>query len=144
MLPVVLTGILFLFAGVSKLFMMTPSGFAENMVMPVFGVGMGLALLLSWLVIIFDVLGGIALLAGCKFPKMAFKWLVWGLVIIMIASVLFVHAKNADFMSMLKDLIIASILVGVLPKKHCSEGMCKTEEKKCDGGKCCEDGTCKA
>ncbi|MCA9352733.1 DoxX family protein [Patescibacteria group bacterium] len=143
-----LTGILFLFTGLSKLFTMTPSGFAENMLVPVFGIGMGFALFLAWVVIVFEVLGGVALVSGCKFPKKFYTWLVWGLVVIMLVAVLFVHAPNKDFLNLLKDLIIASVLVsavkGCCKKKYCTDGSCKgCKGGKCEGGKCCEDGTCK-
>ena len=151
MLPGIAVGILFVYAGLSKLFLMTSAGFAENMIMPIFGTSMGLALVFAWLLIIVEVLGGVALLMRCKFPKMAYKWLVWGLIIIMVVAMLFVHLAGQDFMSLLKDLVITTVLISMLPKcgtKKCHSGTCNEggacEGKKCDGGKCCEDGTCKA
>jgi uncharacterized membrane protein YphA (DoxX/SURF4 family) len=129
----IVVGILFLFSGLMKLFVMTPTGFAENMLVPVLGVGAGLALLLSWLIVIVETLGGIALLLKCKVPSKIFKTLMIGLAIILVVAIIFVHLMGQDFMGALKDLVILSVIIPMVC--HCSKG-CHCSSKKCDKGVC--------
>ena len=81
-------GLLFIFPGIMKL--MNP-GMIIGMLG---GMGFPLPMVLGWLVIIAEVLGGIALLAGYKV-----KYVVWPLVVILVVATVAVYlpdlAKNA-------------------------------------------------
>jgi len=124
--PAIVVGILFTVSGLMKLFMMTPEGFAQNMLVPVLGVSAGLALILSWLIIIVEVLGGIALLTKCKCSHGLYKVLVAGLIIILSMAIIFAHLMGQDYMSALKDLVIIAVLISSV--SSCCGGTCEMKK----------------
>lgn len=142
-LPQMLLGILFVVAGFMKLFIMKPEMFAGMIEMHFGMIGLvgGFAVAAAWIIAIAELLGGLALLL-CKFvPAILKKVLISILIVVMIGAIVFIHVKNGDLMSALKDLILLSILVAVC-KQSCGE-MKACDMKKCADKKCA-DGTCKA
>ena len=135
-------GILFLVAGIMKLFVMGPGAFA-GMLSGLLGLSSGLALVAAWLVALVELVGGAAILAACKFPcKKTYKILVSLLIAIIVVAILSVDIFGANFdaMSLLKHLVILGVLIDICPcLKACAGGKCHSEKKECSD---CKAGTC--
>ena len=133
-LPRITTAILFLFAGLSKLFVMTPVVFATGMITPNFGFTGGFALVVAWLVILGEIVGGLSLLVGKMIPAKLYRTFIRVLMLILLGAIIFVHGRNGDVMGVLKNLVILSVLISLCHTKPiCPMGL---TGHKCDGDTC--------
>lgn len=142
-LPQILLGLLFVVAGVVKLFVISPANFAGMIEMSfgMIGLAGGLALAAAWVVAIIEVLGGLALILSKLIPVKITKILISLLIIVMAAAIIFVHVRGGDLMSALKDLVLLSLLVAVCKSPCCLKKACS--KKKCEK-ETCTDGACEA
>ncbi len=148
-LPVMAVGLLFAVAGLLKLFIMTPAGFAGMLEMAL-GFGSGLALFSAWLVAIFETLGGLAILFSKKLKcKKTYKALVSILILIMVVAIVSVDllGESFDIIGLLKNLVVLAVLVKLA--LCCKMGRCgagddkyKTEDSTSKLCTSCEAGTC--
>ncbi len=138
---VVAVGLLFLVAGIMKLFVMGPSGFAAGL-QTMLGLGSGLALVAAWVVTLVELIGGAAILLGCKFPcAKTYKVFVSLLIAVMVVVIVGVDLLGEfNPMDALKHLVILGVLVDICSRmKKCGANTCKTEKESCDA---CTAGTC--
>lgn len=137
---VVAVGLLFFVAGIMKLFVTGPSGFAGGLE-SMLGFGSGLALVAAWVVTLVELIGGAALLLGSKFPcAKTYKILVWLLIIVMLVIIIGVNLLGGEFMDALKHLVILGVLVDVCARiKKYTGKKCDSEKKSCED---CGTGTC--
>lgn len=143
-LPRIVVGILFTVSGFSKLFMIGAAGFATMAITPVFGITGILALVVAWLVIIGEILGGLVLLAGKFIPTKIYQMLISVLIVIMLGATIFIYGRAGDIMGVLTHLVIISVLFNIsMTSPVCPIGITgkKCSECKCEDGKC-TDGTC--
>ena len=133
-LPRITAGLLFLVAGISKIATMGVAGFAAGAIVPNFGITGGLALFVAWLVIIGEIAGGAALLAGKLIPTKIYKGLISVLIVIMLGAILMVHLRHGDIIGALMGLVILAVLKSVcMTAPICPMGI---TGKKCDSGTC--------
>ena len=114
-------GILFIYTGITKLFFSTPSGVSQFLG----SLGFPLPILFAWILILAELLGGIALVIGFKA-----KWASALLGIVIIVAILTVQIKalaGQNAIQFFKDLTILTSLIAVyilgpgccsLDKKH--------------------------
>ena len=136
-IPIFFVGALFAVTGILKLFIMGPTMFAEYL-QTMLGFGSGVAIVSAWVIGIVELAGGLALMAGEKFPaKKTKKLLVSILILIITVAIVFVDifGANFDIMNLMQNLLILAVLMSATG--CCSDGPCK--KKAC--GKC-TDGTC--
>jgi uncharacterized membrane protein YphA (DoxX/SURF4 family) len=143
-LPYISLGLLFVFAGIMKLFIISPAAFAGmiEMYFGMIGLVGGVAVFVAWLIAIAELLGGVCLLFWKFVPRMISKTLIIILALVMFGAIVFVHVRGGDLMSALKDLVLFTLLVSVL-KTHCC-GMTKAEKESCCTDETCTDESCKA
>ncbi len=116
---------------------MGPTMFAEYL-QTMLGFGSGVAIVSAWVIGIVELAGGLALMAGEKFPaKKTKKLLVSILILIITLAIVFVDifGANFDIMTLMKNLLILAVLISTT--ECCSAECC--EEKSCEK---CSDGTC--
>ena len=100
-------GILFIYTGIAKLFFSTPSGVSQFLG----GLGFPLPILFAWILILAELLGGIALVIGFKA-----KWASALLGIVIIVAILTVQIKalaGQNAIQFFKDLTILTSLIAV-------------------------------
>lgn len=132
-LPAMAVGILFLVAGLMKLFFMTPAGFSR-MLQQALGFGPQLAMIAAWLVSIIETLGGIAILIRKCLPcSKIYKVFFGALIVIIIVAIIFINlgSRPVDIMGLLNNLVILSVLVSLFGccNRACStSGTCDSKE----------------
>lgn len=94
---------LFLFTGISKL--MNPSGIAGMLA----GLGFPASTALGWIVLLSEVVFGLALLVGWKT-----KYAVWPLIIILAVATIFVSVPSGNWVNVLFHLVGAAALLSLL------------------------------
>ncbi len=116
---------LFIVPGIIKL--MDPSAFQAEL-----GGMLGLtglvALIVVWIVIVFEVLGSVFILAGPFVPRSIYKISLLGILVISIVALVEVHIPSGDMMKILfqsfATLVVASLCM-TKPICYLKEGSCK-------------------
>lgn len=131
-------GLLFLLPGIDK-FRMGAEGFSGMLEM-MLGMTGGMAVTAAWLVILFEILGGLALILGKMVPKNVYRVSVLGLLVISVVALLGVHLPTAmgewggmNTVMLMFQLLATLGLVGLWYTKPmcpcgmtgCTDGQCK-------------------
>ena len=143
-LPYISLGLLFVFAGIMKLFIISPAAFAGmiEMYFGMIGLVGGVAVFVAWVIALAELLGGVCLLFWKFIPRMISKTLIIILALVMFGAIVFVHIRGGDLMSALKDLVLFTLLVSIVKTHGCAM---KTSEKECHGtDEKCTDESCTA
>ena len=122
------TGLLFLLPGVMKF--MDGAMFKEMMLQGTLGLSGSMVEVAYWLVVIFEVLGGVAILLGSFIPGAIYKVSVVGLTIVSLVALLAVHIPNGfagmGLVTVLFQLLATLSLVALyVTKPVCPFGTCK-------------------
>ena len=128
-------GLFFALFGAMKLFAMGPSAFQAEIIEGGVGLSGFAALAATWLVIAFELVGGIIILLGkIVKPQIAYRVSLLGLTVITVVSFLTVHSPDA--MQFLWHGMLFLVLLGLIyspPMCPCGITGCKSENE-CHGG----------
>jgi uncharacterized membrane protein YphA (DoxX/SURF4 family) len=118
--------LLFLIPGIMKLMM--PGAFQASMVEGGLGLGGAVAPIVTWLIIIAEVGGGLALLLGSKVPRCLYNLSAWVLLIITLTAMLMIRwqmgaGMDQDWVYLLMHVLTILCLLGLSitnPRCACS------------------------
>ncbi len=103
-------GLLFFVPGVMKF---THPAMFEAMLEDIFGVTGGFLILLYWLVVVFEIAGGLLIVLGKLFPKILYKIAILGLLVISVTALFLVQIPTVETFSILFQSLATLCLMGL-------------------------------